>query len=537
MKGLLWHGWPLTLFFLTITADVANFQGSQRGIEFCQVPPDSWLGYGLDMRRTGGIDIFNWDSIENSISRFARVVKLSDERETQQLRYLTWDVPKGVDIIPDTGHADGESVTWINGIEARTNLAAGGSASASYKIVSGDASLDVGLDTKLEQDFQYSFAAYTAKELGASLSDYKQDVQTDMIKKDLAQFPEIDGTDKENLRRWDAFFSAYGSHVIKNTDYGYRFQFKVAASNTNTEVDKRFAADVGVTFSGLPVAGKGDVKAAGETQYSTFLSEEVLTLNLRGGDTTVGNTITADPTSKDTAANFAKWGEGGAAFPDIIGLGMVELWKLLREVFLFDEANKVQNAWNYFASHRADHFTKCTLIVNSDWGEFGLLTPGYVQDVVGNEGTTFSTSKIHWQLPAGQVKGRDVGNIQFTIKNDGSPITIYTNRGDESEIDFEIPDQQVTLVNKGDPDKTFANYKQWFNIPPNNQGVNEIVIPVEQTPGYEPPIAAQSSNSSAIPGRSGAANLPMSSAVNPALQGETVGPSLTPANTGKRWTA
>ena len=65
-----------------------------------------------------------------------------------------------------------------------------------------------------------------------------------------------------------------------------------------------------------------------------------------------------------------------------------------------DRVADVENAFKWIVSHPAQHKTKCRFIINSDWGEIGLLTPSaFIEEDPDSKPSTefvLSSTKISW---------------------------------------------------------------------------------------------------------------------------------------------
>lgn len=84
------------------------------------------------------------------------------------------------------------------------------------------------------------------------------------------------------------------------------------------------------------------------------------------------------------------------------------LWDIMNSAadpLLASRGTDVYKAYQYIVEHPEQHFTRARMVITSDWGEVGLLTPSayIVRDPLGeNPDTTFlESTKISWINPGG----------------------------------------------------------------------------------------------------------------------------------------
>ncbi len=154
-----------------------------------------------------------------------------------------WTVPMGVDIGQDVTQGDCEFTTAVpqprlttnansslavfttfaSGKEAETNLDGGGDLSVRYKVVQGDASLDAGIHTNFQQDYQYAMFGYTTEIAQASCSEIQDHFDEVRLRRDFVdKLQPFDSTDKFFVAKYKALFRLIGSYLITNVDYGAR---------------------------------------------------------------------------------------------------------------------------------------------------------------------------------------------------------------------------------------------------------------------------------------------------------------------------
>lgn len=187
------------------------------------------------------------------------------------------------------------------------------------------------------------------------------------------------------------------------------------ASNSDSEVNSNFAADVGAELNGLPVSGRVEVDIKTTSQYSKFSDTVQQTCSCNGGNTTLATAINTDPAAKGIYQTFLNWSQSIQLLPDVTGFHSETLWSIM--AFAKDEvvasySTHVENAYDYLVSNPQIHKTACRMIVSSDWGEIALLSPSaYIEANPRNPappGTILTATKVVRNSAGG---GTDVGRF------------------------------------------------------------------------------------------------------------------------------
>ena len=154
--------------------------------------------------------------------------------------------------------------------------------------------------------------------------------------------------------------------------------------------------------------GQFDANVKNEAQYSIFQEFMQNTLSVQGGSTPLAITILNNPQDYST---YARWKQTSLENPNVTGFQTTELWTLMRNAassVVRGRANDIQAAFNYIVSHPQVHETAVTLTIQSDWGEFGLLTPSaMIFPGTPFPRTTFSETKVTF----GERLGRDYQRV------------------------------------------------------------------------------------------------------------------------------
>ena len=171
-------------------------------------------------------------------------------------------------------------------------------------------------------------------------------------------------------------------------------------------MNSNFEADISAEFNGLTTSGKVDSSIKKSDQYKSFSQSVQKLCSCKGGDTKIGSGISSNPSADNIYKDYEKWVATSQAMPGVMTMQVMSLWELMTAAMDEDLNNRavdVENAFNWVVENPYKHQTKCTLVINSDWGEIGLLNPSaFIIPDPGSknpppkENTTFSTTKVIW---------------------------------------------------------------------------------------------------------------------------------------------
>ncbi|KAM0167910.1 hypothetical protein ACHAPF_011522 [Botrytis cinerea] len=230
-----------------------------------------------------------------------------------------------------------------------------------------------------------------------------------------------------------------GTHVITGCAYGARFQLNVWSSNTNSSAKEKFNVNVSAEYNGLTTGGKFDGSISTTDEYKNFQATVQKTCSCQGGDPQKAVTVSASPNDKDVYKHFNDWVQTTDKMPNVMSMQTAALWDVLAvamDAELVDLAPSVEDVFKYIIAHPALHQTKCRFVINSDWGEMGLLTPSaFIRpDPENPAGSEFlvTTTKVSWGREHSFQYERDK-TVDFIIENDGSPIDIMLSHGSNGD--------------------------------------------------------------------------------------------------------
>ncbi|OSX64648.1 hypothetical protein POSPLADRAFT_1044144 [Postia placenta MAD-698-R-SB12] len=371
------------------------------------LPATNWLGYSLDMTTVTPSDI---TAVAASVKRALQVIDVDTFEGTRVVEIgmaglngmadgVAYNVPKNVVIATDVQTYQGGYVTYEDGNKASAAFINDSSLYPRYLAVTGTTTAGYSISKTFRSDC-YRLPAWPSSPDTTVLRDYR------------------------------AFFDTVGSHSIINATYGARFQL---VYNSNSSVNSRFSANVLYAYNGIPNGGKYDANVEPESQYKTYQGLAQRLLSCQGGDADMANTLVNSPTDYSL---YEKWTQTNTQNTGVVNFSLTEIWTLMRsavDATLQARADDIQNAFNYIVTHPDPYKTAVTLDVQSDWAEFGILTPSAV--IIPDpskpypSNTTTSDNKVTFGKRRSRVIKR--GILNFFVVNDGSPLDFYISHGSD----------------------------------------------------------------------------------------------------------
>ncbi|KAJ8076744.1 hypothetical protein AAF712_000368 [Marasmius tenuissimus] len=454
-------------------------------------PPLNRLGYGLDFLTVTPLSI---KAVDESIKRGRKIIDYDPDWRVRKVKLgdQTYNVPGNIGVSTDLSNFQGSFLTYRSGSEAYNAFKADASLSIKYMCVSGGVSASYATEKTLRRENQHAFYSFNADLYSASLRDYVDSINESALKKRIADLPKpFNGSNKDHEKKYRDFFAQFGTHVINYCTYGARCQLvrlfqlspkekeillvllqNVWASNSESSVNKRFSASVTASYNGVFAGGQFDASVKKEDQFKEFMEFKQADVTAQGGELNAGINFIQHP---DNMEAYDAWGKTVASYPNVTSLSTIEIWSLLRDAAaeeLRNAADQLEAAFNHLKSHKEVHQTKVTLTIESDWAEFGLLTPSAViikdGDIPAN--TIFSETKVQWGKEYSHDYHRQ--DIKFIIVNDGSPIDFAishgSNGGAPGRGTAKIVTQQGVWENTGTTDDVW-NTKWYYQKPVNPQ--------------------------------------------------------------------
>ncbi|KAK1219935.1 hypothetical protein PQX77_017329 [Marasmius sp. AFHP31] len=397
------------------------------------LPAINRLGYGLDLLAITPLSI---KAVDQAILKLYKVIDYDlDKTRPIDIAGTKYDVPNKIDITLDIANHNGAMLTYKSGSEAFSAFQADASLNIKYACVTGGASASYATEKALRQENQHAFYAFNSDMYAASLKNYMDDLNVKALKLGVEDLPRpFNGENKDHEEKYRTFFKIFGTHVVTQCAYGARCQMNVWASNSVSSVNKKFSASVSASYKGVFTSGEFDGSVTSEEQYKEFLSMKSADVAIQGGEIAAGIYFVQNP---DKMEAYKAWGDTVKTYPNATSFATMEIWTLLSASLsseLKAAANDIQKAFNHLKYHKEVHETPITLSIESDWAEFGLLTPSAViskdPDADLPEHTIFRETKVQWGREHSHDYKRQ--DIRFVVINDGSPIDFYLSHGSDN---------------------------------------------------------------------------------------------------------
>jgi len=395
-----------------------------------QFPPLEWLGYGLDLTR---INPFDFISVYEAKTQVRIIDVTKDTRiQTVTIGGVEYEIPRIV-AASDDNTTFSTNRTFPDGTSAVQTLQ--DDAALAYRLLPVTASNMslLPLDKSLPTPNQYYFFVNDHDAYSGRLRDFLDFINEDELLTHVSKLPSFDSQNPEAVEAYIEFFNTVGSHFVSTTGFGARFQLEVWALNKYEEVNNKFVTNLTASVRGLNNGGEYDIRVFPEDQYWNFNRISQRIIRIRGGNAGLADALVESP----DFSTFEQWTESVLDNPVLVTFRATELWTLLRDAShgtLRASASNIQNAFEYLSSLRQpnDKRTWITFEMESNWGEFGILTPSAV--IGGGDSDQFAVrqplslgpSKLSWGSPRAPTQ-RII--VVADVTNDGTPIDIYVSSG------------------------------------------------------------------------------------------------------------
>ena len=117
--------------------------------------------------------------------------------------------------------------TFKNGSATKEALRTGGSASGRYEVVTGGASVDVGIQTMFNDQFSYALFEAREQSLEVQILNYGKLINDESMENQIASLPPFNKSDKFSLRSYRSLFETSGTHIITEVSYGARLSLVI----------------------------------------------------------------------------------------------------------------------------------------------------------------------------------------------------------------------------------------------------------------------------------------------------------------------
>ncbi|KAF9487884.1 hypothetical protein BDN71DRAFT_1542500 [Pleurotus eryngii] len=374
-----------------------------------EFPPVEQLGYGLNMLTTTPLKV---DAVIESIRAPVRLLDYDDyDTRPYEVDGVIYAVPKAIGVSADANTISSTFTTYRTGGEASFSFQNDGSLASLYCGVTGNASVNAATNKMFRNTNQWAFYCFYKNRYLAQLRNYGSLLQVNPLAAAIRRLPErFDGNDKTTVAAYKNFFDTYGTHLITKVRRGTRLLLAY--------------------YGGIPSGGEYDGSVKQQPHYQTFKNIVQYSNSVQGGDPQTAGKIIQDPSKYN---EFQKWVDSvDSHASQLSGLVVTELWTVMElssSEYLQDAAARIEAAFLFILNNPSVYKTAVTLHVESDWAEFGLITPSAV--VLPGERipnlTVISETKVNFGKEKSHDYYREI--INFYVVNDGSPIDFYISHG------------------------------------------------------------------------------------------------------------
>ncbi|KAL8939667.1 MAG: hypothetical protein Q9216_003243, partial [Gyalolechia sp. 2 TL-2023] len=375
------------------------------GSENSDFPPGSWLGFGLDMTAISPVDI---TSVASNVLTHTRVIQLAKDGQEKDISGARWTVPSNVLTEPDVAKSETNYNSYKTGKDAASAIGLDTKIAAAYTAVSGGLSASYAIAKTFREEYQYGLFSFNEVRIHVSMPEFGKYVDEQFLSARMKRIGPFNPGNQANIQQYKSLFETIGSHIINGANYGARLQLTVWASNKDATVDQKFNVDVAAEFNGLTTKGKVDADVKGESQFDSFEESVQRSSSCFGGDPDLSVSLGANPAADGVYDTFLKWSATADRSPNVMSFQSEPLWDIMNSAIdpvLAARGPDVQKAYQWIVEHPDQHFTKVRMVITSDWGELGLLSPSayIVADPLAQnpELTNIESTKVMWINPGG----------------------------------------------------------------------------------------------------------------------------------------
>ncbi|KAJ8076762.1 hypothetical protein PM082_001185 [Marasmius tenuissimus] len=409
-----------------------------------EFPATNLLGYSMNMSSVTPLDTM---SATKAIQTSRRIIDF-DEYDTRKVTIdeKTYDVPKSIGVLEDKSVTDG-FVHYPNGNDAAVAFRSDSTLASRFMSITGDPSVGRATEKHHRRNLMYAYYSFGQAQYLAILKNYADLLDEKSLKTGLNQLPvPFNGENADNLAKYKSFFQRYGTHVVTKVQSGAHYQLHLWSPTTNPSVNPNWAGNVKADYDGIPSNGEYDPGVRGSDQYKAYLNLKQRIESVYGGDNNKAIALGTKP----TWPSFQDWVVTSQQNPSILSFVVDELWSLMKNSAdddIIKAAPRIEDAFNYIVDNPAVYKTAVSLVCESDWAEFGLLTPSAIvikgDNVPSN--TTWDETKLTWGKEYSHDYHRQT--IVFWVVNDGYPIDFYISHGSQGGDGSSHGTAKVTIEN------------------------------------------------------------------------------------------
>lgn len=111
---------------------------------------------------------------------------------------------------------------WDTGTSLTSDIQGSADLSAKYLAFSGDIAGSYSVSKNFKGDRQYALFDYAQTLLGASFSNYGDNIDAEYLKRWMNAVQPFDSTNADSIKRYKSMFHDLGSHIVVGTTYGGR---------------------------------------------------------------------------------------------------------------------------------------------------------------------------------------------------------------------------------------------------------------------------------------------------------------------------
>ncbi|KAF8536593.1 hypothetical protein BDD12DRAFT_982654 [Trichophaea hybrida] len=394
----------------------------------------SYLGLALNCIKP--VDPLNLSMIvDQSVSNFA----LTPSNETRPITIgsRTFDVPKDIRVTRQT-QTDGRLTTCQSGIELLEAATSDGAISCSFGIgrvgLSANASLYDAHRKYVKNDRQYALYGHRTILYRAALPTAGLIQKVDAAYKQAGlELPEWDSARQDVVDAYADYFNIYGTHVITEVDYGWRYQLIIDCGKKSAEAIQNFKANISAQYNGILARGRVTAGYTESEQYKHYLATSNATCHILGGSPTLAGEASRIPDNSDA---YGEWladisNARNEALIKVKAEPLALLYRTSGNTALKQVGAALESAFHHITTLGPTANPRripVRVLKDSDWGAVNFISDNCRIEVpdVWPAGVLEMTNK---RVKFGIISHFQISHVDINIISDGGTIDVDLSHG------------------------------------------------------------------------------------------------------------
>ncbi|KAF8253464.1 hypothetical protein K440DRAFT_657403 [Wilcoxina mikolae CBS 423.85] len=363
----------------------------------------------------------------------------SNETRPITIGSRTFDVPKDIRVTRQT-HTDGKLTTYQSGIELLQAATIDGTISCSFGIgrlgLGANTSFHDGHRKYAKNDRLYALYGHRTVLYRAAIPTAGLIRKIDAAYKQAGlELPEWDSACQDVVDAYADYFNMYGTHVITEVDYGWRYQLIIDCGKENAETSRNFKANISTQYSGILARDRFVAGHKESEQYKHYIASSNATCYILGDSPTLAFEASRIPDDPDA------YGEWLADISDARNEALIKvkaeslalLYRTSGDAALKKVGGALESAFHHIATLGPTANLRripARVLKDSDWGAVNLISDNCrieVPDVWPAGVLEMTTKRVRF----GIIRVFQISHVDINIISDGGTIDVDLSHGND----------------------------------------------------------------------------------------------------------